>query len=155
VARVLDEIDQLGGFQATASRLDAVLEQAEANPPGAAQLLGQIQLDVLPAPLSDDVRGLHSLIELRLAVRDHGKRRPDPARLAGLKHDLAQLRFAGVEPELAGQAQQDLAVQLFLAGYPAEARSLLPPRGPADHAAELLADLQALIVGKGDVVTAP
>src|SRR5262249_14492668 len=40
-------------------------------------------------------------------------------------------------------------------GFPAEGKALMPDDGPPEHAARLLRDLQALVVGEGTVGTWP
>jgi hypothetical protein len=154
-AEALDAVSHQARFQAALTELDAALKRAEAAPPDTLQSFHSVALDALPATLGNDVRGLTSLIELRWTVREHARSRPSANYLADLKRELADLRLAHVEPRLTGEAQQDLAVQLLLAGHPAEARSLLPDQGPAEHAAELLGDLKALILDQGEVTTSP
>jgi len=65
------------------------------------------------------------------------------------------LQFCPRTESLALRLQQDLAVKCFLDGYPAQARALLPSNGPVQHAADLLHDVRALLVGKGEVGTWP
>jgi hypothetical protein len=155
VAEALDAVRRQARFQAALAQLDTALNRVDAAGPDALAPFRSLDREVLPAALGNDVRGLTSLVELRWTVRDHAKSRPSATYLADLKRELADLRFTPIEPRLAGEAQQDLAFGLLLAGHTAEARSLLPEQGPAGHAAELLADLKSLILDQGEVTTAP
>jgi tetratricopeptide (TPR) repeat protein len=56
---------------------------------------------------------------------------------------------------LVGRLQQELAVKAFLEGHTAQARDLLPESGPSEHAANLLRDMKALVLGQGEVVSDP
>jgi hypothetical protein len=154
-AKALNQVSHLARFQAAMAQLGTLLNQLEPAPPAAPTSFASVVLDPLPTALANDLRGLRSLLELPSGTRELGKARPTSGSLADLKRRLADLRYAGIEVGLAAEAQQDLAVQLFLAGHATEARSMLPTKGPTEHAAELLADLKAIILNQGEVTTAP
>ena len=111
----------------------------------------------LPAALHDDVEGLRGL----KAVRDLAdEKRLAPREIASLKQSLdaflkVQRTLPDADAALGGKLLQELAVRHLLQGHTTEYRALMPPDGPADHAAVLLRDVKALALGKGEVVTAP
>src|SRR5262249_50242089 len=66
-----------------------------------------------------------------------------------------QRTLPDADAALGGKLLQELAVRHLLQGHTTEYRALMPPDGPADHAAALLRDAKARALGKGEVVTAP
>jgi tetratricopeptide (TPR) repeat protein len=106
----------------------------------------------LPARLRQLLTGLRGLAELQAAADGRWQIAPDVARL---KQSLADFQSVAQDNALTGRLQQDLAVKTFLQGYPREACALLPADGPPGHAAELLGDLRALLLGGGEVTTWP
>jgi hypothetical protein len=78
--------------------------------------------------------------------------------VAGLKASVARLErgladLDGADRALGQKVLQELAVKAVLEGHAAEALNLLPEGGPAEHAANLLRDLRATVLGEGKVET--
>src|SRR5262249_18594596 len=106
----------------------------------------------LPAELQPAVRGLKGLAELQA----HVEGRPDgPPDVAALRRSVADLRAGLGRDGLVGRVLQDLALRTGLEGYGGEAGALLPAGGELRPAAGLLRDLKALVLGEGEVGTAP
>ena len=147
------QIAQLSSQSASLASLETALRdpraQAQAGP-AAAVAVPVVDVASLPAPVQNAWRGLKALMELRHAINS----RPAPD-VSALKNIIADLQFCPRTESLALRLQQDLAVKCFLDGYPAQARALLPSNGPAQHAADLLHDVHALLVGNGEVGTWP
>src|SRR5207248_4875775 len=68
---------------------------------------------------------------------------------------LDALKLTAADPALGGRLRQGFAVQLFLAGRPAEARAMLPAEGSPAEAETLLRDVKTLIAGQGELRTWP
>jgi hypothetical protein len=113
----------------------------------------------LPPKLRTLVEGLQGLGQLQEAAAASGARPPNVATIkknvADFERGIATLPAAKDDPTLVKRFQQDLAVKAFLNGHASEASELLPPDGPAPHAADLLRDMKAMISGEGKVVTWP
>jgi hypothetical protein len=119
--------------------------------------LDKVATENLPARLHDSVRGLRGIQVVRQLAAES---RLDAREIADLKENLAffikSLRLLpDVDATLPTRILQDLAVRHFLQGHPAEYRALMPADGSADRAAELLRDMKALALGKGEVGTTP
>jgi hypothetical protein len=111
----------------------------------------------LPPRLSDPVRGWRGIQVVRQLAAES---RLDAREIAVLKENLdlftkCSRTLPDGDATLGTWILQDLAVRHFLQGHTAEYRALMPVDGSADRAAELLGDLKALALGKGEVGTTP
>jgi hypothetical protein len=97
------------------------------------------------------LRRMSVVSELREAVLGDIR----PATVVALTEHLKAFRELGGNAALADRMSEELAVRVLLAGHFKEARLLVPPGGPSEHAAYLLSDLKAILTGKGEVVTDP
>jgi tetratricopeptide (TPR) repeat protein len=149
VTKTLTEVARLSAFD----RLQTAVKSIEPNRPlETATALRPLEVNRLPESLQSDVRGLRGLSEVRSASAQPWQ---GPPNVAALKQSLAEFRAAIGDARLTGRLQQDLAVKAFFEGHVAEARSLLPEGGPPEHAATLLRDMKAMMLGQGDVVSEP
>jgi hypothetical protein len=160
VREALSEIATVGERAGALDRLGQALQTAGREQP--AETVASLQGftgKTLPADLRGPVEGLRGLSQLRDAAGADAGRPPDVAAIkngaADFERAIAALPGGKADPTLVKQVQQDLAVKAFLDGHPAEARSLLPADGPAEHAANLLRDMKAIGLGEGKVTTWP
>jgi hypothetical protein len=118
--------------------------------------LDKVAVTNLPPRLHDSLRGLRGIQVVRQLAAES---RLDAREIAALKENLAfftkSLRtLPDGDTTLGTRILQELAVRHFLQGHPAEYRALMPAEVPADRASELLHDMKALALGKGEVGTA-
>jgi hypothetical protein len=152
-AKTLTEVVKVGEHAAVLEQVQGALKVTkQGGLADAAASLRQLKTENLPASLRQAISGLRGLAELRAAGEGRWQGAPDVARL---KQSLAEFQAMAGDPHLTGRVQQDVAVALFLQGAPGEAHSLLPPNGPPEHAANLLRDMKALLLGEGRVSTWP
>lgn len=153
VAKSFSEIARVGRQVQTLDQLHNALNTAGPNrPKETSAALSQLDAANLPASLRQGVTGLRGLAELRLIAEGRWPNGPD---LPRIKQSLADFHAQAADSNLVARLQQDLAVRAFLEGFPGEARSLLPANGPPEHAANLLRDMRALVLGEGQVGTWP
>jgi hypothetical protein len=143
-------LDNLGEALKTGDRLQSAEMTAA---------LQKVNGENLPRNLRDLVKGMQGLEQLRAEAVASGERPPNVAAVqksvAAFERGIATLPEAKADPTLPKRLQQDLAVKAFLEGHSSEARQLLPRDGPAEHAADLLRDMKAMMSGEGEVVTCP
>jgi hypothetical protein len=151
--KVLEGVVRVGRQVEGLARLEATVAKINWNRPSdvAAALRG-VGLEHLPGRLQTPVRGLRSLAELRQATGKPWNQAPDVVRL---KQNLADLRLGGCERHWIDRVQLDLSAKAFLEGFTAEAHALLPEFAPSEHAGQVLRDMKALVLGKGEVRTDP
>ena len=111
----------------------------------------------LPPKLHDSVQGLRGFQVVRKLAEES---RLNAREIAALKENLAFFTKSlqmlhDADATLGTKILQDLAVRHFLQGHPAEYRALMPADGSADRAAELLRDMKALALGRGEIGTTP
>jgi hypothetical protein len=94
--------------------------------------------------------GVNGLEHLRAHSRE---RWTQPPNVAGIKALVASLKAAIGDQAVISAVQQDLAVKALLDGQAAAAVDLLPENGSPEHAAELLRDVKALVLGEGEIET--
>jgi hypothetical protein len=149
----LQVIDQLGEQFDALQQLEAILATAEQQGPAElAQALARLNLDRLPVSVRGHVRGLRALAELQVRMAAVWDRPPEAA---VLRTYAADLLAATGNRDVAEGVLQDLALKAWLNGYPREAGALLPQDGPAQGAAQMLRDLKALALGKGEAASFP
>jgi hypothetical protein len=139
--RVLREVVEHGEARDAAQLLQAAVDQSglefartwHGAPKGSERF---------PSQLRDMARRHAALAELRASLYEF------PAEVENLKHDVAVLAETTGDRVGAKILEQDLAAKAFYEGKPSQARELLPADGPPDHAAALLDDVKAMIVGR-------
>ncbi len=119
--------------------------------------LENVSVANLPPQLYDCVQGLRALKTVRELA---GETRLNQREVAALKQHLGAFtkslrNLSDADAMLGAKILQDLAVRHFLEGHTAEYRALMPVEGSADHAKQLLRNMKALALGKGEVATAP
>jgi hypothetical protein len=119
--------------------------------------LDKVAVANLPPHLHDSVQGWRGFQVVRQLAEES---RLNAREIAALKENLAFFTkslhiLPDADATLATKILQDLAVRHFLQGHTAEYRALMPADGSADRAAELLRDMKALALGKGEVDTMP
>jgi hypothetical protein len=153
VKKALDGVIQVSHHHANSERLQAALEMGAKNRPfEMAEALPAVDVEVFPVPLRDWVRGLRGLTQLWATAERRWYQAPNIARL---KQQFADFRAEPLHADLDVRLQQELAAKLFLEGFPKEARELLPSTGPVVNSADLLRDMRALVLGRGEVTTWP
>jgi hypothetical protein len=156
----LKEVADVGKQTKTLDNLGEALKTDDRLQP--AEMIAALQKvngESLPRNLRDMVEGMQGLGQLRAESVASGERPPNVTairkNIADFERGIATLTEAKADPTLVKCVQQDLAVKAFLDGHPSEARQLLPRDGPAEHAAHLLRDMKAMMLGEGKVVTWP
>jgi hypothetical protein len=139
---------------AQVSRLQEALDGLAAGLHAEARLQ-RLDLRALPDSLRASAQGLQAMAVLRAEGAKAGGMDAAGARNAARAFEAAIKAIPGTDPMLARAVLQDLAVKAFLEGRPEEFRALWPADGPQEHAADLLRDLQALVLGGGRVTTWP
>ncbi|HZT83361.1 MAG TPA: hypothetical protein VFA26_24230 [Gemmataceae bacterium] len=156
VRTALTQVVEAGARLAAVEQAESAFKVAERHRPAqTAEAMRRLEGRSLPEPLREVVRGLRALAELEGAAAVKWERPPDVARLRQNVVEFERVATAQGEPTLARALQQDLAMKALLDGHPAEARALLPTDGPPDHAARLVRDLKALLLGEGKVESQP
>src|SRR5262249_8906570 len=122
LVKPLEEVVRLGNLMQSYDQLDIVLKKLDNERPAALAALRKIDFDVLSRPLVHDARGLRALLELpALSTRQ------EPAlSVTNVRQYIEDLQYCSLDKVLMAHVQQDLAVQRFLAGHPAQAQFLLP-----------------------------
>jgi hypothetical protein len=150
VGRQTKALDNLG----EALKTDDRLQPAEMT-----AALQKVNGQNLPRNLRTLVEGMQGLGQLRGEAVASGERPPKVAAIrknvADFDRGIATLSEAKADPTLVKRLQQDLAVRAFLNGHSSEARQLLPRDGPTGHAADLLRDMKAMMLGEGKIATWP
>jgi hypothetical protein len=151
VRSALEEVSLVGRQSHALDQLRAALRTAaDTRPAQTAEALQGIDLEQFSPDLKEAVRRLRGLTELWAAGAAPWVKTPSGE---SLRRSVADFRTE--DPDLAARLQQDLAVKLFLEGFPRQARELLPADGPAGHARQLLRDAAALVAGRGEIETGP
>jgi hypothetical protein len=153
IKNALAEFTKVAKLHQALDLLDEAQKIAERNRPEetAAALLA-IPSDLFSGPLRDSTRAFRGLTEIWAAGQHRWHAGPT---VASLKQSLAEFQTGTGNQGLAARLQQDLAVKLFLEGYPRQAREMLTNTGSAAQAAELLDDVKALALGRGKISTWP
>jgi hypothetical protein len=151
--QILGQVVGVGEHTRSIAQLESAVAAARPGQPAAlAGALRPVSLDPLSPPLREQVRALRSLADINAASDTPWRTPPDTALL---KRNLMDVQSLAGEPALASRVQLELAVKLFLDGFPKEARELLPDEASAADVALLLNDLKALVLGQGQVRTWP
>ena len=93
---------------------------------------------------------MQGLDGLRIASEAPAQAPPD---VSAICRDAARLAKGLNQPDVSNRPRTDLAVKSFLDCYATEAKSLLPAQVVPGHAAALLDDVRALLLGEGRVTT--
>jgi hypothetical protein len=153
VKKAVEELVQVGERTLGLEQLQTALKTAEKNHPAeTASILRPMNVDTFSSPLRDSVRSWRGMTEIMAAASRKEQAAPY---VAGFKQYFADLEAGSGAHDLALRLQQEMAVKLFLDGFPQAARELLPEKAPASHGVSLLRDLKALVLGQGEVSTWP
>ena len=159
VRKPLEEMNKLSQRIEALDRVEAAVRPGSDARPWTPKALEGVAPETLPAEMGQVAKGLRGLAALQEAAAVRWGEAPN---VAGLKQSVAEFERAlsslPANPDgagLAGRVRQDLAMKAFLENQPAVARELWPKDGPADHAANLLRDMKALLAGRGEVSSWP
>jgi hypothetical protein len=150
--RAFQEVAGFPGRLESVDRLEKTLATTAARPAEALSQWRGLPIETLPDKLREPARGLRALAELRALAAAPAAPGRD---LADARRAAADLAATSRDTAVGWRALQSLACKEFLAGNTDAARLLLPKDGPADHAAALLRDMKAMLLGEGRVETWP
>ena len=132
---------------------EALAKVVPGDPSATEKALGGLDVKALPEELATIFRpleALQGLDGLRIASEAPAQAPPD---VSAICRDAARLAKGLNQPDVSNRPRTDLAVKSFLDCYATEAKSLLPAQVVPGHAAALLDDVRALLLGEGRVTT--
>jgi tetratricopeptide (TPR) repeat protein len=153
-AKTLKDVVRLDQRVQDLDYLESALGKAERDRPDEiARSLRQASVErSAPDDLAEAARGLSGVFDLKAVAEFPLYRAPDVGRL---QQSISALQATHADPKLLQAVQLELSCKVFLDGFPAEARLLLPATSSPEQAGALLRDLKAMALGEGKVSTWP